>query len=150
MGDAPIGQEVIRILRIKSAMLPGKEIIFPHCIIVTFCTGTPPLQITASGLDPIGPLSLVKALRELPQGETLSVSLSFKPREEARYDMSFPRCICVTLCAGTARPCGCKLASLAHRLLLLEEVCRRSSPWNLLLQRLTWAMCWLGRKATRC
>jgi hypothetical protein len=49
-------------------------------------SGTAPLQITATGLDPIGPLSLVKALRELPQGETLSVSLSFKPREEARYN----------------------------------------------------------------
>ena len=44
-----------------------------------------PLQITATGLDPIGPLSLVKALRQLPGGETLSVSLSFKPKEEARY-----------------------------------------------------------------
>jgi hypothetical protein len=47
---------------------------------------SPPLQITATGLDPIGPMSLVKALRELPGGETLSVSLSFKPKEEARYN----------------------------------------------------------------
>ena len=44
VGDAPIGQEVIRIIRIKSAMPAG----------------SPPLQITATGLDPIGPLSLVK------------------------------------------------------------------------------------------
>lgn len=89
MSDAPIGQEIIRIIRIKSAMLPG----------------TPPLQITATGLDPIGPLSLVKVLRELPQGETLSISLSFKPKEEARYNetLRLQAGVCGTSIAITGR-----------------------------------------------